>query len=289
MTEQTTDKSLPVSSFALPINSLDAYIANAQRMPMLSHEEEIALSKRLQEENDLEAARKLVISHLRFVIKIARGYTGYGLGLADLIQEGNIGLMKAVKRFDPTVGARLVTFAVHWIKAEIHEFIIRNWRIVKVATTKAQRKLFFNLRRNKQGTWFTPAEVNEVAEALHVSPAEVQEMEKRLAAFDTSFDGVPTEDSDSAPSQIPAQYLEDSDSDPAQLFEDNNVAEQQSQRLSEAFSQLDERSQIIIRHRWLQDKKSTLHDLATQFDVSAERIRQLESQAMKKLKDAIEV
>ena len=281
-------ESTALASLSLPINSLDAYIANVQRAPMLTLEEEQDLATRLQDHNDITAARHLVYSHLRFVVKIARGYSGYGLGLSDLIQEGNIGLMKAVKRFDPSVGVRLVSFAVHWIKAEIHEFVIRNWRIVKVATTKAQRKLFFNLRRNKrQNTWFTAAEVNDVAKSLNVTPNDVQEMEKRLAAYDASFDGAPDDDSEQMTSHVPANFLEDRSHDPALLLEKQDWEKQNSRRLQEAFSSLDERSQIIVQQRWLTEKKTTLQDLAKRFQISAERIRQLESEAMKKLKRAL--
>ena len=280
--------SIPSLHSTLPVNSLDAYIANVQRAPMLSEAEEIGLAEKLQEFNDIEAARQLVFSHLRFVVKIARGYLGYGLALGDLIQEGNVGLMKAVKRFDPKVGVRLVSFAVHWVKAEIHEFIIRNWRIVKVATTKAQRKLFFNLRSSKRKyTWFTADEVKHVADTLGVKATEVQEMEKRLAAFDASFD-MPVDDDSGTynPAFIPAHFLEDNQ-DPATQLEQDDWQQQHYAQLQQGLSQLDERSQTIIHARWLEDKKTTLTDLAQRFGVSAERIRQLEKDAFKKLREQI--
>ena len=284
-----TANTLPSFNISLPMSSLDAYIANVQRPPMLSQQEEYELAERLQKHDDIEAARKLVLSHLRFVVKIARGYNGYGLGMADLIQEGNIGLMKAVKRFDPTVGVRLVSFAVHWIKAEIHEFIIRNWRIVKVATTKAQRKLFFNLRSNKRkNTWFTADEVKHVAKTLGVEQTDVTEMEKRLSAFDASYDG-PVDDNSDTVSYVPAHYLEDKNQDPASQIEQADWSNQNTGQLLDALEQLDQRSQTILRARWLSEKKATLHTLATQFGVSAERIRQLEKDAFKKLRAAMTV
>ena len=276
----------PISNLAVPVGSLDAYLARINSVPMLTLEQEKEYTTNLFENNDLEAARKLIMSHLRFVARIAKGYMGYGLSLADLIQEGNVGLMKAVKRFDPRVGVRLVTFAVHWIKAEIHEYIIRNWRIVKIATTKAQRKLFFNLRSQKKRLgWFSKAEVDAVAEDLGVKPKEVMEMEKRLNAYDAAFDAPSDQDDETA--YAPVHYLENTDSDPALLLENNNTENFQNNSLKTAIQTLDARSQDIIASRWLQESKSTLHDLAAKYDVSAERIRQLEANAMKKIKASI--
>jgi RNA polymerase sigma-32 factor len=273
-----------------PISSIEAYTAAVNRMPMLSAEHERELALRLVEENDLDAARRLVISHLRFVVHIARGYSGYGLPQADLIQEGNIGLMKAVKRFDPTMNVRLVSFAVHWIRAEIHEFILRNWRIVKVATTKAQRKLFFNLRSSKKRLgWFSKDEVDTVAKELGVTSADVLEMESRLTGHDMAFDGdVDGDDSDDGP-PAPATYLQDMRFDPARQLEENDWEEYNTGRLTEALASLDPRSRDIVQARWLsEDGKITLQDLADKYHVSAERIRQLEKNAMKKLKDVLE-
>jgi len=254
---------------------------------MLSKEEERELAERYRDENDLDAAWRLVMSHLRFVAHIARGYNGYGLAQADLIQEGNIGLMKAVKRFDPTVGVRLVSFAVHWVRAEIHEFILRNWRIVKVATTKSQRKLFFNLRSAKKRLgWLNQEEVNRVAKDLGVSPADVLEMEKRLNAHDAAFDAFADSDAENE-RPAPAAYLGDTRFEPAQANEDAEWEAYNLERLGNALEVLDDRSREIIRQRWLQEKKSTLHELAAQYDISAERIRQLEQGALKKLRLAI--
>ncbi len=267
-------------------NGLEGYIQSVNSIPLLTAEEERALAERLHRDGDLSAARELVMSHLRFVVHIARGYAGYGLQQADLIQEGNIGLMKAVKRFDPSVGVRLISFAVHWIKAEIHEFVLRNWRIVKVATTKAQRKLFFNLRKNKKRLgWFSHDEVKQVASDLGVEPQEVLEMEARLAAQDASFD-VDDDDEENG-IYAPALYLEDKSSDLAATIEGNQWDADASSRLGEALARLDPRSQEILRQRWLVDSKATLHELAAQYQVSAERIRQLEQNAMKKLKLAL--
>lgn len=272
---------------ALTLGSIGSYIHWVNKIPLLTQEEETDLATQLVKFNDLEAARKLVMSHLRFVVKIARGYDGYGLAQADLIQEGNIGLMKAVKRFDPTKGVRLVSFAVHWIRAEIHEFVLRNWRIVKIATTKAQRKLFFNLRKaSKKLGWFSDNEVQAVAEELNVSPKEVRQMEARLSAYDQSFD-IDEEDETSQPQFKPAQYLEDSRYNPANLLESDDWSTSQESNLYKAMDQLDERSQDILRQRWLNDNKLTLHELADKYQVSAERIRQLEKSAMNKLKMAI--
>jgi RNA polymerase sigma-32 factor len=266
-----------------PVGSLDAYINAIHAIPVLSVEDERALAKNLRENNDLDAARQLVLAHLRFVVHIARGYVGYGLPLGDLIQEGNVGLMKAVKRFDPNVGVRLVSFAVHWIRAEIHEYVLRNWRLVKVATTKAQRKLFFNLRRMKKHLgWLSNDERSAVAADLGVSTAEVAEMEQRLSARDLSFD--PQPDSDEDEQYAPVAYLPSPGSDPAQQLADEDWSEQADSRLHAALATLDARSQDILRRRWLEEPKQTLHELAEKYGVSAERIRQLEANAMKKLR-----
>jgi RNA polymerase sigma-32 factor len=274
------------SNIPMPVGSLDVYLHRINQIPLLTSDEEYELAEQLYLHNDLEAARKLVLSHLRFVAHIARGYAGYGLAQGDLIQEGNIGLMKAVKRFNPNVGVRLVTFAVHWIKAEIHEFIIRNWRIVKIATTKAQRKLFFNLRSSKKRLgWFNQTEVEAVAADLGVKPAEVLEMESRLHAQDAAFDGY--DDDEESSTLSPAEYLEDTSSNPATLLEHSSTETNEHNRLHDALDQLDERSRDIINHRWLKNSKLTLHDLAEKYSVSAERIRQLEANAMKKIKTAM--
>ncbi|EAS42718.1 RNA polymerase sigma factor RpoH [Photobacterium profundum] len=278
-----------MSSMALvSTGSLDSYIQTVNRHPMLTVEQEKELAERLHYDGDIEAAKGLVMSHMRFVVHVARGYSGYGLPMADLIQEGNIGLMKAVKRFNPEVGVRLVSFAVHWIKAEIHEYVLRNWRIVKVATTKAQRKLFFNLRKSKKRLgWFNNAEVEMVAEQLGVNPSEVREMESRLAAQDPAFE-LPNEDDDrDAGYTAPVYFLEDKASDVALSYEENNWENHTNNRLSNALAGLDERSQHIVRSRWLDDEKTTLQDLANHYGISAERVRQLEKNAMKKLKEAV--
>lgn len=269
-------------------DSLDSYIRTANSYPMLTVEEERDLAERLHYHGEIEAAKGLILSHLRFVVHVARGYSGYGLPLADLIQEGNIGLMKAVKRFNPEVGVRLVSFAVHWIKAEIHEYVLRNWRIVKIATTKAQRKLFFNLRKSKKRLgWFNNGEVETVAKELGVSTTEVREMESRLAAQDATFE-MPSEDDDSVSSYTaPVLYLEDKNSDIADNIEADNWETHTNNRLGHALATLDERSQHIVRSRWLDDQKATLQELAETYSVSAERIRQLEKNAMKKLKLAV--
>lgn len=272
----------------LPISSFDAYVGYVNQIPMLSQAEETALATRLQQDNDLTAAKQMVLSHARYVVKIAKGYLGYGLPLNDLVQEGNIGLMKAVKRFDPTMGVRLVTFAVHWIKSEIHEFILRNWRIVKIATTKAQRKLFFNLRSAKKRLgWFTQEEINDVAKDLGVKPETVMEMEMRLNSNDTSFDAHDQDDEDHA-ALVPANFLADHRYNPAQQLEATDWLEQSGTHLHAALSQLDERSQDILSARWLDEDKATLQELADKYQVSAERIRQLEKIAMQKLKAALE-
>jgi len=270
--------------------SLEAYISTVNRIPMLSAEEERELATRLQEQDDLEAARQLIMSHLRFVVHVARSYSGYGLPQADLIQEGNIGLMKAVRRFDPAVGVRLVSFAVHWIKAEIHEYVLKNWRMVKIATTKAQRKLFFNLRKMKKRLgWFTNEEVNTVAETLGVSTNEVLEMEARMSAYDQAFE-LSSDDDDAKDSSTysPAQYLEDKRSDLAEEVENEQWENHTQRRLLSAINTLDERSQDIVRARWLdEENKTTLQELADKYQVSAERVRQLEANAMKKLRMAM--
>ena len=270
------------------IGSLDAYIQSVNSISVLTAEEEKSLAERLFNDGDLDAAQQLIMSHLRFVVHIAKSYSGYGLPQADLIQEGNIGLMKAVRRFDPSVGVRLVSFAVHWIKAEIHEYVLKNWRIVKVATTKAQRKLFFNLRKSKKRLgWFNNEEVDKVADTLGVSRSEVLEMESRMSNQDQAFDLTGSDDDDST-AFAPAQYLEDSSSDVANTVESNQWESHANNRLLSAISALDERSQDIIRTRWLDDgNKLTLQELAAKYQVSAERVRQLEANAMKKLKNAM--
>ena len=268
---------------SLPTGSIDAYISAAYQLPMLSAEEEHNLAVRLRDHNDLDAARALVLSHIRFVIRVARGYSGYGLALPDLIQEGTVGLMKAVRRFNPDLEVRLVSFAVHWIKAEIHEFVLRNWRIVKVATTKAQRKLFFNLRSSKKRLgWFSREEVEGVAKDLGVKPETVLEMESRLAGQDMAFD--PQDSSDDERPVAPASYLPDMRMEPATRLEQADTETHEQEQLYNALEGLDERSKDILQARWLSDQKSTLHDLAGRYGVSAERIRQIEKSAMKKIK-----
>ncbi|QKK03330.1 MAG: RNA polymerase sigma factor RpoH [Pseudomonadota bacterium] len=263
--------------------SLDAYIQEVNRIPVLSLEQEQSLARRYRDEDDLDAARQLVMSHLRFVVHVARGYSGYGLQLGDLIQEGNIGLMKAVKRFDPDQGVRLVSFAVHWIRAEIHEFILRNWRIVKVATTKAQRKLFFNLRKQKKRLgWLNQSEVNAVADDLGVKPEVVMEMESRLAGQDIGFDM--SVDDDESTYMAPAAYLEGLAASPDEAAEADDWEQHHHNLLFDGIENLDDRSRDIIQSRWLMDPKTTLQELANKYDVSAERIRQLEAAALKKLK-----
>ena len=266
-----------------PGRDLETYIQTVSAFPVLTSEQERDLAERFYHDHDLDAARELVLSHLRFVVHLARGYSGYGLAQADLIQEGNVGLMKAVKRFDPNVGVRLVSFAVHWIKAEMHEFILRNWRIVKVATTKAQRKLFFNLRGNKKKIgWLNDAETRAIAKDLGVAPAEVTRMEGRLASRDVSFDGTLDDDED-APF-APVHYLEDTSANPVDLVAEEDATATANRLLFNAIETLDERCRHIIESRWLGDDKKTLMELAAQYGVSAERIRQLERNAMKKLK-----
>ncbi len=274
------------NSMLIPQGNLDSYIRMANQYPVLTAEEEKELAERLYYDEDIEAAKQLILSHLRFVVHIARGYMGYGLPLADLIQEGNIGLMKAVKRFNPEVGVRLVSFAVHWVKAEIHEYVLRNWRIVKVATTKAQRKLFFNLRKNKHRlAWFNEDEVNHVANELGVQPSDVKEMESRLTGQDLGFDLSSDDDSDDA--YTPSMYLEDDNSNFADDIEEEEYSGQATAKLAYALATLDERSQDIIKTRWLDDNKATLQDLAEKYSISAERVRQLETVALKKIKQAV--
>ena len=284
--------SISAQSMALTIpqsGSIEAYTSSAYSIPMLTAERELELATQLFHENNLQSAQELIMSHLRFVIHIAKGYAGYGLPQADLIQEGNVGLMKAVKRFNPEVGVRLVSFAVHWIKAEIHEFVLKNWRVVKIATTKAQRKLFFNLRKNKKRLgWFSQDEIKNVAETLGVTPKDVVEMESRMSSQDQAFElSSDDDDSASASSFSPAQYLEDKQSDLATLVENQNWEKDSNKRLSNALVTLDDRSQHIIRTRWLEDRKSTLQELADQYQISAERVRQLEKNALAKLKNSM--
>jgi RNA polymerase sigma-32 factor len=270
-------------ALAGPLGSLDAYLERVSRIPVLNREDERALAERFRSQEDLQAARELVLSHLRFVVHIARGYSGYGLPMGDLIQEGNVGLMKAVKRFDPRLNVRLVSFAVHWIRAEIHEYVLRNWRLVKIATTKAQRKLFFNLRRLKKNlSWLSAEETMAVARDLGVTPGEVTEMEKRLAARDLSFDPAPEADDEELYS--PAAYLPAPDADPAEQVEDAESADDSSERLRGALNRLDTRSRDIVQRRWMSEDKATLHELADKYGVSAERIRQIESSALGKLR-----
>jgi RNA polymerase sigma-32 factor len=284
-----TALALPNPSLVLsgPVGSLEAYIERVSGIPMLGREEELALARRFRDHQDLDAARDLILSHLRFVVHIARGYMGYGLPVADLIQEGNVGLMKAVKRFDPGMGVRLVSFAVHWIRAEIHEYVIRNWRLVRVATTKAQRKLFFNLRRMKKNlAWLSDEETRAVAGELGVEPGEVREMEQRLSARDLSFDPAPDTDDEEAVAS-PSLYLPSPESDPAAIVEQHQWDGAVAGSLATALEGLDERSRTVIKARWLAEDKKTLQDLADDYGVSAERIRQIESAAMRKLRTAM--
>ncbi len=278
------NKALQPALITTPGVNLEAYVQSVQTVPVLSAEEEKALAEKLYYDGDVDSARQLVLSHLRFVVHIAKSYTGYGLPQADLIQEGNVGLMKAVKRFDPTVGVRLVSFAVHWIKAEIHEYVLRNWRIVKIATTKAQRKLFFNLRSQKKRLGLlTNDEVHAIAQELGVCDKDVREMEGRLGAYDASFDA-PVDADDESANQAPVYYLEDKSMDPAEMLEQDDWENSHNHRLYAAMTELDERSRDILQQRWFDDEKSTLHELAAKYNVSAERIRQLEKNAMNKLK-----
>ncbi len=282
----SASNALVASNFPIPsaLGSLDAYVSNVHQIPVLTLDQEQALARRYGTDNDLNAAKQLVLSHLRFVVHVARGYNGYGLQLADLIQEGNIGLMKAVKRFNPDVGVRLVSFAVHWIRAEMHEFILRNWRIVKVATTKAQRKLFFNLRKSKKRLgWMNSKEVQAVAKDLGVPVADVLEMESRLSGHDTAFDAPTDADDDAKPS--PGAYLVDHAADPYQTLEGENQETSDLDALKQGLAKLDARSRDIIQRRWLKDDdKATLQELANEYGVSAERIRQVEVNAMKKMR-----
>ena len=278
--------SMALASSEISTGNIDSYIASAFQVPVLSVEEEKSLALRLHERNDLDAARTLIVHHLRFVIQVARGYSGYGLPLADLIQEGNVGLMKAVKKFDPQKGVRLVSFAVHWIRAEIHEFVLRNWRIVKIATTKAQRKLFFNLRSSKKRlAWLNQDEVENIANDLGVKPAEVLEMEKRLSNPDLGFDLPAGEDDED--SYAPASYLIHDSESPEVQAEESDWQAHQSKQLQTALTSLDERSRDIISKRWLAENKTTLQELAQEYGVSAERVRQIESNAIKQLKEAV--
>ncbi|RZO20110.1 MAG: RNA polymerase sigma factor RpoH [SAR92 clade bacterium] len=278
------NKALQTMEWMTPGANLNAYIQGTATVPILSLDEEKSLGEALYYEDDLDAARKLVMSHLRFVVHIARSYNGYGLPLADLIQEGNVGLMKAVRRFNPEKGVRVVSFAVHWIKAEIHEFILRNWRIVKIATTKSQRKLFFNLRSaKKELQWLSADEAKAVAEDLGVEVKDVMEMEMRLTSRDATFDA-PADDDEEGVAYSPSLYLESKGADPAELIENNDFEDDNNSRLAEAVKSLDDRSQSILQRRWLDDKKATLHQLADEYGVSAERIRQLEKNAMKKVR-----
>ncbi len=279
------------NAIALPINlsvgTFDAYLNLVRQMPRLTSEQERDLTLRFRDDGDLEAARELVMTNLRFVVHVARGYSGYGLSMPDIIQEGNIGLMKAVKRFDPDMGVRLVSFAVHWIKAEIHEYVIKNWGIVKIATTKAQRKLFFNLRKSKQDIgWLSNAEAMAIAESLNVELSDVYEMEKRLGSHDMSFD-MPVDESGEESTAYPAHYLQQYGADPSILLEEADWEGHGQDKLADAMAQLDARSFDILSSRWLAEKKATLHELAERYNVSAERIRQLEQNAMKKIKTSV--
>ena len=283
----SSNQLMPLSLSAPGVN-LGAYISTVNQIPILTAEQEKELADRYFYDQDLDAAKMLVMSHLRFVVHIARSYAGYGLPQGDLIQEGNLGLMKAVKRFDPNMGVRLVSFAVHWIKAEIHEYVIRNWRIVKIATTKAQRKLFFNLRSLKKSSKkLTLEEAKSIAADLNVTPEQVLEMEGRLTAYDAAFDAQGDDDDENTTYVSPALYLEDNRYDPARLIEEEDYEQQSTSALHDAMDQLDDRSRNILQRRWLDDDKSTLHELAAEYNVSAERIRQLEKNAMDKIKVAM--
>ena len=283
----SSNQLMPLSLSAPGVN-LGAYMSTMNQIPILTAEQEKELADRYFYDQDLDAAKMLVMSHLRFVVHIARSYAGYGLPQGDLIQEGNLGLMKAVKRFDPNMGVRLVSFAVHWIKAEIHEYVIRNWRIVKIATTKAQRKLFFNLRSLKKSSKkLTLDEAKSIALDLNVTPEQVLEMEGRLTAYDAAFDAQGDDDDENTTYVSPALYLEDNRYDPARLVEEEDYEQQSTSALHNAMDQLDDRSRNILQRRWLDDDKSTLHELAAEYNVSAERIRQLEKNAMDKIKVAM--
>ena len=284
--ENSTGTALQEMEALAPGGDLQAYINSVHSIGVLTSEEEKKLAEDLYYRNDLDAARKLVLAHLRFVIYVAKTYSGYGLPESDLIQEGNVGLMKAIRKFNPEMGVRLVSFAVHWIKAEIHEYVLKNWKIVKIATTKPQRKLFFNLRSKKKGLgWLTEEEVESMAKDLGVKPSEVREMEKRLSGTDMPFDPLVDSDDDEA-SYSPSQYLEDEDANPADIFAKESLDETNTSQLYEAINQLDDRSRDILQDRWLADEKLTLHELAEKYDISAERVRQIEKNAMKKVKQS---
>ena len=281
-------KQLQPMDISAPGQNLEAYLNSIQNIAILSPEEERKLAEDLYYREDLEAARQLVMAHLRFVVHIARGYSGYGLPQADLIQEGNVGLMKAVRKFNPEVGVRLISFAVHWIKSEIHEYVLKNWKIVKVATTKAQRKLFFNLRNKKKDiTWLSEDDVKMISNELDVKEDTVREMEQRMSSHDVSFDPYSADDSEEGNTYSPADYLTNEDSDPMEIVEKEDFARDQINQLQSAISDLDERSQLILKERWLTDDKPTLHELADKYGISAERIRQIEKKAMEKIRTNI--
>ena len=281
-------KELQPMDISAPGQNLEAYLNSIQNIAILSPEEERKLAEDLYYREDLEAARQLVMAHLRFVVHIARGYSGYGLPQADLIQEGNVGLMKAVRKFNPEVGVRLISFAVHWIKSEIHEYVLKNWKIVKVATTKAQRKLFFNLRNKKKDiTWLSEDDVKMISNELDVKEDTVREMEQRMSSHDVSFDPYSADDSEEGNTYSPADYLTNDDSDPMEIVEKEDFARDQINQLQNAISDLDERSQLILKERWLTDDKPTLHELADKYGISAERIRQIEKKAMEKIRTNI--
>ena len=281
-------KELQPMDISAPGQNLEAYLNSIQNIAILTPEEERKLAEDLYYREDLEAARQLVMAHLRFVVHIARGYSGYGLPQADLIQEGNVGLMKAVRKFNPEVGVRLISFAVHWIKSEIHEYVLRNWKIVKVATTKAQRKLFFNLRNKKKDiTWLSEDDVKMISSELGVKEDAVREMEQRMSSHDVSFDPYSADDGEEGNTYSPADYLTNEDSDPMEIVEREDFARDQINQLQNAISDLDERSQLILKERWLTDDKPTLHELADKYGISAERIRQIEKKAMEKIRTNI--
>ncbi len=281
-------KELQPMDISAPGQNLEAYLNSIQNIAILSPEEERKLAEDLYYREDLEAARQLVMAHLRFVVHIARGYSGYGLPQADLIQEGNVGLMKAVRKFNPEVGVRLISFAVHWIKSEIHEYVLKNWKIVNVATTKAQRKLFFNLRNKKKDiTWLSEDDVKMISNELDVKEDTVREMEQRMSSHDVSFDPYSADDSEEGNTYSPADYLTNEDSDPMEIVEKEDFARDQINQLQTAISDLDERSQLILKERWLTDDKPTLHELADKYGISAERIRQIEKKAMEKIRTNI--
>ena len=281
-------KELQPMDISAPGQNLEAYLNSIQNIAILSPEEERKLAEDLYYREDLGAARQLVMAHLRFVVHIARGYSGYGLPQADLIQEGNVGLMKAVRKFNPEVGVRLISFAVHWIKSEIHEYVLKNWKIVKVATTKAQRKLFFNLRNKKKDiTWLSEDDVKMISNELDVKEDTVREMEQRMSSHDVSFDPYSADDSEEGNTYSPADYLTNEDSDPMEIVEKEDFARDQINQLQNAISDLDERSQLILKERWLTDDKPTLHELADKYGISAERIRQIEKKAMEKIRTNI--